>query len=157
MATGLYDPAYEHDACGVGMVADLNGRPDHDIVDRGLTVLERLAHRGASGAEVATGDGAGILLQVPHRLYTELCAEAGFELPAAGHYATGLTFLPTDPDDATKARNQVAAIAEAEGLSVLGWRPVRVHDVNLGETARRAQPRIEQVFLVATAPKLAPD
>ena len=67
MATGLYDPAYEHDACGVGMVADLNGRPDHDIVDRGLTVLERLAHRGASGAEVNTGDGAGILVQIPHR------------------------------------------------------------------------------------------
>ena len=67
MATGLYDPAYEHDACGVGMVADLHGRPDHDIVDRGLTVLERLAHRGASGAEVNTGDGAGILVQIPHR------------------------------------------------------------------------------------------
>src|SRR5580693_734572 len=94
MATGLYDPAYEHDACGVGMVADLHGRADHDIVDKGLTVLERLAHRGASGAEVSTGDGAGILVQIPHRFFSEAALEAGFSLPAAGGYAVGLTFLP---------------------------------------------------------------
>ena len=94
MAIGLYDPAYEHDACGVGMVADLHGRPDHDIVDRGLTVLERLAHRGASGAEVETGDGAGILVQIPHRFYERVAAEGGYALPRAGGYATGLAFLP---------------------------------------------------------------
>ena len=94
MATGLYDPAYEHDACGVGMVADLNGRPDHDIVDRGLTVLERLAHRGASGAEVNTGDGAGILVQIPHRFLVGAAEAAGFTLPDAGGYAVGLVFLP---------------------------------------------------------------
>ncbi len=106
MATGLYDPAYEHDACGVGMVADLYGRPDHDIVDRGLTVLERLAHRGASGAEVETGDGAGILVQIPHRFLAGAAEAAGFTLPAAGGYAVGLVFLPTDPDDAHKARTR---------------------------------------------------
>src|SRR6516164_3244873 len=83
VATGLYDPAYEHDACGIGMVADLHGRADHDIVDKGLSVLERLAHRGASGAEVATGDGAGILVQVPHRFLAAAAEEVGFTLPDA--------------------------------------------------------------------------
>src|ERR1700735_3739684 len=104
MASGLYDAAYEHDACGVGMVADLRGRPSHGIVDQGLTVLERLAHRGASGAEVSTGDGAGILVQIPHRFLVGAAKEAGFVLPDVGHYAVGLVFLPTDADDADKAR-----------------------------------------------------
>src|SRR5271157_5810443 len=121
MATGLYDPAYEHDACGVGMVADLHGRADHDIVDRGLTVLERLAHRGASGAEVETGDGAGILVQIPHRFLSAAVADAGFSLPAAGGYAVGLVFLPTDADDAHKARTTLEQLATTEGLDVLGW------------------------------------
>src|SRR5271167_674418 len=107
MATGLYDATYEHDACGVGMVADLHGRPDHDIVDKGLTVLERLAHRGASGAEVSTGDGAGILVQVPHRFLVGAAAEAGFSLPAPGSYAVGLAFLPRDGDDAAKSKAMV--------------------------------------------------
>src|ERR1700685_4657710 len=104
MASGLYDPEYEHDACGVGMVADLHSRADHDIVDRGLTVLERLAHRGASGAEVETGDGAGILVQVPHRFLVGAAEAAGFSLPPAGGYAVGLAFLPPEGDDAAKAK-----------------------------------------------------
>jgi glutamate synthase (NADPH) large chain len=141
---GLYDPSHEHDACGVGMVADLQGRPSHRIVEQALSVLERLAHRGASGAEVDTGDGAGILLQVPHRYLAEVVP---FDLPGAGHYATGLAFLPEETDDAAKARSQVAAIAGEEGLEVLGWREVPVDHRTLGETARRAQPRIEQVFV----------
>jgi len=147
VAGGLYDPAFEHDACGVGLVADLQGRKSHRLVRQALTVLEHLAHRGASGAEVATGDGAGILVQVPHRLLADLAADAGFHLPPAGRYATGLAFLPRDPDDAAKARAQVAAIAEEEGLKVLGWRTVPVVDTSLGETARRAQPGIDQVFI----------
>ncbi len=151
MATGLYDPAYEHDACGVGMVADLHGRPDHDIVDRGLTVLERLAHRGASGAEVETGDGAGILVQVPHRFLTAAAEEAGFSLPEAGGYAVGLVFLPTDPDDALKARTVVEQTAAEEGLSVLGWRTVPTEPDGLGKTALGAMPRIEQVFVAPAA------
>src|ERR1700691_3688700 len=121
MATGLYDASYEHDACGVGMVADLHGRPDHDIVDKALTVLERLAHRGASGAEVSTGDGAGILLQVPHRFLVGAAEAAGFSLPAPGTYAVGLAFLPSGGDDAAKAKKVVEALAAEEGLSVLGW------------------------------------
>ena len=105
MAAGLYDPAYEHDACGVGMVADLHGRPTTASSTRRLTVLERLAHRGASGAEVNTGDGAGILVQVPHRFLVARRPRPGFSLPAAGGYAVGLVFLPTDADDAAKARD----------------------------------------------------
>jgi glutamate synthase (NADPH/NADH) large chain len=147
MATGLYDPAYEHDACGVGMVADLNGRPDHDIVDRGLTVLERLAHRGASGAEVNTGDGAGILVQIPHRFLATAAEAAGFTLPEAGRYAVGLMFLPTDPDDAAKARTVVEHTAAEEGLTVLGWRAVPTDAGDLGLIAKSAMPLIEQLFV----------
>ncbi|MHB1583126.1 MAG: glutamate synthase large subunit [Acidimicrobiales bacterium] len=146
-AAGLYDPAHEHDACGVGLVADLQGRPSHRLVAQALSVVGRLAHRGASGAEVATGDGAGILLQVPHRFLAEVTADAGIDLPAAGRYATGLAFLPGDAEDATKARAAVAGIADDEGLRVLGWREVPVDPSPLGKTARRAQPRIEQLFV----------
>ncbi|HMD46973.1 MAG TPA: glutamate synthase large subunit [Acidimicrobiales bacterium] len=150
-AGGLYDPAFEHDACGVGLVADLHGRPSHTLLRRGMTALERLAHRGASGAEVATGDGAGILVQVPHRFLADVTADAGIDLPAPGRYAVGLAFLPPEGDDAAKARAQFQTLAEEEGLVVLGWRRVPVDDTPLGETARRAQPLIEQVF-VAPAP-----
>jgi glutamate synthase (NADPH) large chain len=152
VATGLYDPAYEHDACGIGMVADLHGRADHDIVDKGLTVLERLAHRGASGAEVATGDGAGILVQVPHRFLSGEAAAAGFTLPEAGGYAVGLAFLPLDEDDAHKARSRVELLAGEEGLSVLGWRQVPTEPEGLGTTALGAMPAIEQVFLAPVGP-----
>ena len=152
MATGLYDPAYEHDACGVGMVADLHGRPDHDIVDRGLTVLERLAHRGASGAEVNTGDGAGILVQIPHRFLVAAADGAGFSLPDAGGYAVGLVFLPTDGDDAAKARTVVEHTAAEEGLKVLGWRTVPTDDSDLGLIAKSAMPRIEQLFVAPSGP-----
>ena len=148
----LYDPAFEHDACGVGLVADLQGRPSHTLVRQGLAVLERLAHRGASGAEVATGDGAGILTQLPHRFLAGVAADLGIELGEPGRYAAGNVFLPTDPDDAKKARDQFAALAEEEALCVLGWREVPVRDSTLGETARRAQPRIEQVFVSAADP-----
>ncbi|HSZ36351.1 MAG TPA: glutamate synthase central domain-containing protein, partial [Acidimicrobiales bacterium] len=147
MAFGLYDPSYEHDACGVGMVADLHGRPDHDIVDKALTVLERLAHRGASGAEVETGDGAGILVQLPHRFLVGAAREAGFTLPDAGGYAVGLAFLPVDGDDAHKARAVAEQIASEESLSVLGWRQLPLEAEGLGKTARGAMPRIEQLFV----------
>ncbi|HEX3947846.1 MAG TPA: glutamate synthase central domain-containing protein, partial [Acidimicrobiales bacterium] len=146
--TGLYDPANEHDACGVGMVADLQGRRSHRIVEQGLTVLERLDHRGASGAEVATGDGSGILVQVPHRFLSET---VDFALPGPGGYATGLAFLPQDADDAAKARAQISSVAEEEGLVTLGWREVPIDPATVGATARRSQPRIEQLFL-APAP-----
>jgi glutamate synthase (NADPH/NADH) large chain len=151
MAPGLYDASYEHDACGVGMVADLQGRPDHDIVDKGLTVLERLAHRGASGAEVETGDGAGILVQVPHRFLVGAAREAGFELPDAGHYAVGVVFLPIDEDDADKAKGTVETLAGEEGLRVLGWRVVPIQTDGVGRTALGAMPKIVQLFVTPVA------
>jgi glutamate synthase (NADPH/NADH) large chain len=146
-ARGLYDPRFEHDACGVGLVADLHGEPTHALVDQGLSVLRRLAHRGATGAEQDTGDGSGILVQIPHEFLAEAADEVGITLPGAGQYAVGLTFLPQDGDDAAKARAQLAALAETEGLRVLGWRAVPTCPEGLGQTARRAQPRIEQLFV----------
>ncbi len=149
---GLYDPRFEHDACGVGMVADLAGRPSHRIVGQGLTVLERLAHRGASGAEVDTGDGSGILVQVPHRFLAAQAEAAGVELPPAGGYACGSVFLPTDAETAAKARAQIEALAAEEGLATCWWRPVPVEASGLGGAARRAAPRIEQVVLAPADP-----
>lgn len=141
----LYDHRFEHDACGVGMVADIHGRASHEIVDQALTVLENLAHRGASGAEVNTGDGAGIMIQVPDAFLRRI---VGSELPPAGHYATGLVFLPTDPSDASHARQEIERLATDEGLAVLTWREVPVDSSSLGTSARQAQPRIEQIIVV---------
>jgi glutamate synthase (NADPH/NADH) large chain len=148
---GLYDPRFEHDACGIGMVARLSGGRSHDIVEKGLTVLERLAHRGATGAEEDSGDGSGILVQVPHRFLGRLASDAGVVLPAPGSYAVGAVFLPQDPDDATKARAQFEAIAAEEGMAVRWWRAVPTDPSCLGDAALRAMPRIEQVVVVPGA------
>jgi glutamate synthase (NADPH/NADH) large chain len=142
----LYDPAYEHDACGVAFIADLHGRRSHDVVAKGLSALRRLDHRGARGAEPNTGDGAGIMLQVPDEFYR---AAAGVDLPPAGRYATGLVFLPKGEADAARAERVVDKYAEAEGARVLAWRDVPVDPAGLGETALAAMPRIRQVFLAA--------
>ncbi|MEV6346742.1 glutamate synthase large subunit [Actinoplanes sp. NPDC051851] len=143
---GLYDPAYERDACGVAFVADIHGRRSHDVVAKGLSALIRLDHRGARGAEQNTGDGAGIMIQVPDEFYR---AVTGFELPAAGHYATGLVFLPTDEDEAARAVKVFEKYALVEGGEVLGWRDVPVNPADLGATAEDARPAVRQVFLAA--------
>ena len=142
--TDLYVPEFEHDACGVAMVADLKGRRDHGIVRRALTALLRLEHRGARGAEVNTGDGAGILLQIPDAFYR---AVVPFELPAEGAYAAGLAFLPTDRADEVAA--EIDALAAEEGLRVLGWRelPTDADGADLGPTARSVMPTIRQLFV----------
>ncbi|MEH0842372.1 glutamate synthase large subunit [Micromonospora sp. CPCC 205711] len=145
-ATGLYDPAYEHDACGVAFVADLYGRRSHQVVARGLGALCRLDHRGARGAEHNTGDGAGIMIQVPDEF---LRAVVDFPLPPAGQYATGLVFLPDDDADEARARRVVEKYALVEGADLLGWRDVPTDPSGLGETALAAMPRIRQVFLAA--------
>jgi len=143
---GLYDPAYEHDACGVAFVATLSGIASHDIVDQALTALRNLDHRGASGAEPDSGDGAGILLQVPDAF---LRAVAGFALPDPGAYAVGLAFLPDDDAGEAAARERVEALAAEEGLQVIGWREVPVAPGLLGATARRVMPRFRQLFVTA--------
>jgi glutamate synthase (NADPH/NADH) large chain len=144
-AQGLYDPANEHDNCGVAFVATLTGVASHDIVQHGLTALRNLDHRGAVGGEPNTGDGAGILMQVPDRF---LRGVAPTELPEAGHYAAGMAFLPRDRADEAKA--QVEAVAVEEGLEVLGWREVPVVPHILGSMAFAAMPSFE-LFFVTTA------
>jgi glutamate synthase (NADPH) large chain len=148
---GLYDPANEKDSCGVAFVADLHGRRSHDVVRKGLDALIRLDHRGARGAEPETGDGAGILLQVPDAFYRAILAEEGaaFELPPPGQYATGLVFLPTNGAHEARALTVLEKYALVEGAEILGWRDVPVRPRGLGATAQRARPRIRQVFLAA--------
>src|SRR6476661_6493998 len=144
---GLYNPAFEHDACGVAMVADMHGRRSREIVDKAITALLNLEHRGAQGAEPNTGDGAGILLQVPDDYFRAVCKIAGFALPEPGSYATGIAFLPQSSKDAAIACESVGKIAEAEGLQVLGWRDVPTDESSLGALARDAMPTFRQLFL----------
>jgi glutamate synthase (ferredoxin) len=146
-AQGLYDPAHEHDACGVGFVVDMKGRKSHSIVTQALTVLKNLLHRGACGCEVNTGDGAGILIQMPHAFLSRECAELGIALPALKHYGAGLVFLPRDPAQARRCQETFEAIIREEGQKVLGWRDVPTDDSPVGPTARSAEPAFKQIFI----------
>ncbi|QFZ19327.1 glutamate synthase large subunit [Saccharothrix syringae] len=140
--SGLYDPQYEHDACGVAFVADLAGRRNHGIVRQALVALRNLEHRGARGAEPETGDGAGILIQVPDAFYREV---VDFALPEPGHYAVGTAFLPREGQDEVRA--VVERIAAEEGATVLGWRELPVDTDHVGPTARTTMPAFAQLFL----------
>jgi glutamate synthase (NADPH) large chain len=143
---GLYDSHFEHDACGVGFVADLSGRRTQDTVAQALTVLRNLAHRGAKGSDPETGDGAGILTQIPDAFFRAAC---GFALPGAGRYAAGMAFLPTGAAAAAQAMATVERLATAEGLAVLGWREVP-HDPSFcGQGSRTVLPRLAQLFVAA--------
>ena len=144
---GLYDPRHEKDACGVAMVATLTGEASHDIVAQALTALRNLDHRGAAGAEVNSGDGAGILLQVPDAFLREVTAELGFELPSPRSYAVGTAFLPGDEGQVAATRRRIEELADEEGLAVLGWREVPVDDSTLGATARSVMPTFAQLFV----------
>ncbi|WP_020661306.1 glutamate synthase large subunit [Amycolatopsis benzoatilytica] len=141
---GLYDPAYEHDACGVAFVADLTGRRDHQIVAKALVALKNLEHRGARGAEPDTGDGAGLLIQVPDAFYREV---AGFELPAEGRYAVGTAFLPRDEKRRGRAMTTIERIAAEEDMRVVGWRELPVDTAHCGPTAAQSMPHFTQLFL----------
>ena len=155
-ASGLYDPAYEHDACGMGLVANVHGIKSHGLVDQALTVLERLEHRGASGAEVATGDGAGILLQVPDRFFRSLASESGIELPEVGRYVTGILMvggeLSTD-----FALEEVRTVADSKGLQLLWHRIVPTENGALGAGALSVEPVMLQVFLSAVDEQIGAD
>ena len=142
-AQGLYDPANEHDACGVAMVATLNKVASHSIVASGLTALRNLEHRGASGAEPDSGDGAGILICVPDDFYRSV---AQFTLPAQGHYATGIGFISPD----AQVKDSIESLAREEGLVVLGWRELPINASSLGKTAVSVMPRFEQIFLAGS-------
>jgi glutamate synthase (NADPH) large chain len=144
---GLYDPAYEHDSCGVGFVVDIKGRRSHAIVRKALQVLINLLHRGACGCEPNTGDGAGILVQMPDRFLRRECARLGLTLPVVGEYGAGLVFLPREPLQADKVRALLHSIVEEEGQCLLGWRDVPTDDHMLGASARSVEPTIKQVFV----------
>jgi len=152
---GLYDPRHEHDACGVAFVATLTGEPSHTIVAQALTALRNLDHRGAAGAETNSGDGAGILLQVPDAFLREVAQDAGFELPATFSYAVGIAFLPGDDEQVAKTRRRIEELADEEGLSVLGWREVPTDPDSLGATARSVMPAFSQLFVAGAGQRLS--
>src|SRR6266487_6979314 len=146
-STGLYDPRNEHDACGVGFVVDVKGRKSHAIIEKGLQVLLNLLHRGACGCEANTGDGAGVLIQMPDRFLRKATSDLGFELPPPGQYGAGLVFLPNGRTERDELRQLIERTVRAEGHDVLGWRVVPGDDSSLGASARAAKPIIEQVFI----------
>ncbi|MGD9502508.1 MAG: glutamate synthase large subunit, partial [Methyloceanibacter sp.] len=146
-AQGLYDPRNEHDACGVGFVADLKGRPSRKIVENGLQILENLTHRGAAGADPLAGDGAGILVQIPHDFLREVSAPLGIALPEPGHYGVGQIFMPRNQAQRIYCESVVARAAEAEGLTVLGWRDVPCDNSCLSQSVIATEPVHRQVFI----------
>ena len=146
-AQGLYDPRYEHDSCGIGFVVNISGEKTHAIVRQGLEILVNLTHRGAVGADPDMGDGAGVLLQIPHDFYAAKCAELGFALPAPGAYGVGMTFLPRDERVAEACARTLADYIEEEGQTLLGWRDVPLDRDVLGPSVQVTVPIIRQVFV----------
>lgn len=147
---GLYDPQYEHDACGIGLVADISGHASHDIVGKGVDILLNLEHRGASGSDPLTGDGAGLLTQIPDLFLREECADLGFELPPRGQYGVGLVFLPRSVVERDRCRQILEDKIFGTGQRLLGWREVPVDPEAPGPQARQSAPHIAQVFVGST-------
>ena len=146
-AQGLYDPRHEHDNCGMGFVASMRGEKSHGMIDMGIEVLIRLTHRGASGCDPETGDGAGILIQIPHEFFARESSLLGFTLPEPGSYAVGMVFFPVGKHQRLQCEGIVERIVREEGLSVLGWRDTPCDGDAIGREARATQPYIQQVFL----------
>mgnify|MGYP000882756000 FL=1 len=143
----LYDPNFEHDACGIGMIASIKGVGSHDMIVDGLTILQNLAHRGATGSEITTGDGAGVLLQMPHKFFKRECEKLGIILPPPRYYGVGMVFLPQNSDLRMELEAELEQIVRDEGQTVLGWRSVPTNDNMLGETSKLSQPIIKQLFI----------
>jgi glutamate synthase domain-containing protein 2/glutamate synthase domain-containing protein 1/glutamate synthase domain-containing protein 3 len=146
-ARGLYEPAFEHDACGVGFVVNVKGERSHDIIQKGLTVLQNLTHRGACGCDPLTGDGAGMLVQLPHEFFRTACQAIQIELPPPGAYGVGMVFLPRDVHERNFCEQQLEKIVRAEKQRLLGWRRVPVDETKCGPLAARSRPEIRQVFI----------
>ena len=144
---GLYRSQFEHDACGMGFVAHIKGQKSHDIIENALTVLDNLTHRGAAGSDPESGDGAGILIQVPHAFFAVACAKEGFSLPDEGRYAVGMMFMQRDEKRRKKTASHIERIIEEEGQQVLGWRDVPVNEDACGWLARETMPIFRQVFV----------
>ncbi len=144
---GLYHPEQEHDACGIGFVANIKGEKSHDIIEKGIQILINLTHRGACGCDSETGDGAGLLIQIPHKFFARETATLGFTLPAPGEYGVGMVFLPVEPHERLEAEGILERIVREEGLTVLGWRDTPININSIGRVARASQPYIEQIFV----------
>ena len=144
---GLYDPRFEHDACGVGFVVNIKGEKSHEIVEQALTVLQNLDHRGACGCEENTGDGAGVLMQIPHAFLKDACAGLGFQLPDPSEYGVGMIFLPDHRQQRRQFEKTIEKIIAEEGQKCLGWRKVPTDNMYLGDTAKDCEPFVRQVFI----------
>jgi len=148
---GLYDPRFEHDACGIGFVASIAGKPSHTIVRQALQVLCNLDHRGGQGSETNTGDGAGILMQIPHTYLAKAMADQGVSLPEPGRYGVGMIFMPREESARAACKNLVERVVSGEGQTLLGWREVPTDNSTLGDSAKEREPHVVQVFIGASA------
>ena len=146
-AQGLYDPRHEHDACGIGFVASVRGEKSHDLIEKGILVLLNLTHRGACGCDPDTGDGAGVLIQVPHKFFARECGRLGFALPAPGQYGVAMVFFPVERHQRLSCEGILERIVREEGLAVLGWRDTPIDGSAIGRIARASQPYIQQLFV----------
>src|SRR5262245_11107447 len=146
-AQGLYDPQFEHDACGVGFLVNIKGRKSHTIVQQALQILVNLDHRGACGCEANTGDGAGILMQMPHDFLKTAGKEAGVTLPSFGEYGVGMVYLPPDAAERRECEKEFERVVAEEGQRLLGWRTVPTNNSPLGETAKASEPCMRQIFI----------
>ena len=144
---GLYDPQFEHDSCGVGFIVHMKGRKSHAIIEQGLTILCNLDHRGAVGSEVNTGDGAGILMQVPHKFLKKAAGQQGIELPGPGEYGVGNIYTSPDPAARAQARQVFERLTASEGQRVIGWRDIPTDHSTLGKTAKSVEPFMQQVYI----------
>lgn len=144
---GLYDPSFEHDSCGVGFIANIKSRKSHQLVLDAITMLERMSHRGACGCESNTGDGAGILIQIPHEFLTNECGRLGIKLPSAGQYGVGMVFFPREPKVREECRTVLNRQIKKMKMSLLGYRIMPTRNDEIGETALRAEPQMEQIFI----------
>jgi glutamate synthase (ferredoxin) len=144
---GLYEPTTEHDACGVGFVVNMKGRQSHEIVSNALTILKNLLHRGACGCEENTGDGVGILIQMPHKFFQRECKKLRITLKEQGRYGAGMVFLPRDSEQIKQCQEIFEKIVIEEGQHVLGWRDVPTDDSMIGPTAKLGEPSFKQIFI----------
>ncbi len=144
---GLYDPSFERDACGIGFIANIQGERSHDIILKGIQILVNLQHRGASGSDPITGDGAGVLIQIPHAFFERECVRLGFTLPLPGEYGIGMVFLPVERNQRLICEGILERIVREEGLTTLGWRDTPIAADAIGRIARASQPYIQQIFI----------
>ncbi|MEO8125659.1 MAG: glutamate synthase large subunit, partial [Bryobacteraceae bacterium] len=156
VAQGLYSPQNERDACGLGFVVNIKGEQSHEIITKGIQILVNLTHRGASGCDPETGDGAGVLIQIPDKFFRRECGKLGFTLPPIGEYGIGMVFLPLERQQRLQCEGILERIAAEEGLVVLGWRDTPVEGNAIGRVARGSQPYIEQIF-IRSAPGMTQD